>query len=55
VRKYREVGGDRLVCVMQLADLRHDDIMRSIELFGTKIIPAIAADEATETEAAPRP
>ena len=48
VRRYRAIGGDRLVCVMQLADLHHDDIMRSIELFGTRIIPAIRADEAAE-------
>jgi alkanesulfonate monooxygenase SsuD/methylene tetrahydromethanopterin reductase-like flavin-dependent oxidoreductase (luciferase family) len=48
VRKYRAIGGDRLVCVMQLADLHHDDIMRSLELFGTKVMPAIAADEAAE-------
>jgi hypothetical protein len=33
---------------MQLADLRHDDLMRSIELFGTSIIPAIRAIEAQE-------
>jgi alkanesulfonate monooxygenase SsuD/methylene tetrahydromethanopterin reductase-like flavin-dependent oxidoreductase (luciferase family) len=51
VRKYRAIGGDRLVCVMQLADLRHDDIMRSIELFGTKVMPAIAADEAADAAA----
>ena len=48
VRRYRAIGGDRLVCVMQLADLHHDDIMRSIELFGTRVIPAIRADEAAE-------
>jgi alkanesulfonate monooxygenase SsuD/methylene tetrahydromethanopterin reductase-like flavin-dependent oxidoreductase (luciferase family) len=48
VRRFREIGGDRLVCVMQLGDLRHDEIMRSLELFGTAIIPAIRADEARQ-------
>jgi len=43
IERYRAVGADRLVCVMQLADLRHDDLMRSIELFGKEIIPAIKA------------
>lgn len=43
VRRYVDIGGDRLVCVMQMGDLAHDDIMRSIELFGTKVIPAIRA------------
>jgi alkanesulfonate monooxygenase SsuD/methylene tetrahydromethanopterin reductase-like flavin-dependent oxidoreductase (luciferase family) len=48
IERYRAAGADRLVCVMQLADLRHDDLMRSIELFGTSIIPAIRAIEAQE-------
>jgi hypothetical protein len=33
---------------MQLADLRHDDLMRSIELFGREIIPAVQAAELAE-------
>jgi alkanesulfonate monooxygenase SsuD/methylene tetrahydromethanopterin reductase-like flavin-dependent oxidoreductase (luciferase family) len=45
IQRYRAAGADRLVCVMQLADLRHEDLMRSIELFGTTIIPAIHASE----------
>jgi alkanesulfonate monooxygenase SsuD/methylene tetrahydromethanopterin reductase-like flavin-dependent oxidoreductase (luciferase family) len=50
VERYRAVGADRLVVVMQLADLRHDDLMRSIELFGKEIIPAIRANEAREAD-----
>ena len=47
VERYRETGGDRLVSVMQLAELRHDDLMRSIEFFGREVIPHIRAlDEA---------
>ena len=43
VRRYVEIGGDRLVSVMQMGDLPHEAIKRSIELFGTRIIPAIHA------------
>jgi len=52
IERYRAAGADRLVCVMQLADLRHEDLMRSIELFGTEVIPAIRAAEAAEEAAA---
>ena len=45
VQRYRAAGADRLVSVMQLADLRHEDLMRSIELMGTKVIPTIRASE----------
>jgi len=48
VEAFRAVGGDRLVCCMQLADLRHDDLMRSLELFGREVIPAVRAAEAAE-------
>jgi alkanesulfonate monooxygenase SsuD/methylene tetrahydromethanopterin reductase-like flavin-dependent oxidoreductase (luciferase family) len=46
VELYRAAGGDRLVSVMQLADLRHEDLMRAIELMGTKVIPAVRRIEA---------
>ena len=49
VQRYRAAGADRLVSVMQLADLRHEDLMRSIELMGTQVIPKIRASEATQT------
>lgn len=48
VELYRAAGADRLVSVMQIADLSHDDLMRSIELFGTKVIPHFRALEAEE-------
>jgi alkanesulfonate monooxygenase SsuD/methylene tetrahydromethanopterin reductase-like flavin-dependent oxidoreductase (luciferase family) len=51
VRRYVDIGGDRLVSVMQMGDLSHEAIMRSIELFGTRIIPAIRADESAATHA----
>lgn len=40
VRRYAQVGADRLVSVMQLGEVRHDDLMRSIELFGSEVIGA---------------
>ncbi len=52
VEGYRDAGGDRLVSVMQVADLRHEDLMRSIELMGTKVIPHIRALEAAEAAGA---
>ncbi|MCE2392796.1 MAG: LLM class flavin-dependent oxidoreductase [Proteobacteria bacterium] len=45
---YRRAGADRLVSVMQLADLKHEDLMRSIELMGTEVIPAVRAMERAE-------
>jgi alkanesulfonate monooxygenase SsuD/methylene tetrahydromethanopterin reductase-like flavin-dependent oxidoreductase (luciferase family) len=48
VELYRAAGGDRLVSVMQLADLRHEDLMGAIELMGKKVIPAVRALEAKE-------
>ncbi len=48
VSLYRAAGADRLVSVMQLADLQHEDLMRSIELMGTKVIPAVRELEAAE-------
>lgn len=48
VELYRAAGADRLVSVMQLADLRHEDLMRCIELMGTKVIPRVRELEDAE-------
>ena len=40
VGRYRDVGADRLVSVMQLGDIRHEDLMHNIEMFGNHVIPA---------------
>lgn len=48
IDRYRQAGADRIVCVMQLADLGHEDLMRSIELFGREVIPAVRRAEAAE-------
>jgi alkanesulfonate monooxygenase SsuD/methylene tetrahydromethanopterin reductase-like flavin-dependent oxidoreductase (luciferase family) len=46
IEAYRAIGGDRLVSVMQTADLPHEDLLQSIELFGTKVIPHFRALDA---------
>lgn len=40
VRAYREAGCDQLLCLMNPYNIPHDKVMRSIELFGTHVIPA---------------
>jgi alkanesulfonate monooxygenase SsuD/methylene tetrahydromethanopterin reductase-like flavin-dependent oxidoreductase (luciferase family) len=52
LERYRQAGADRVVCVMQLADLRHEDLMRSIELFGQKVIPQLRENEGSPLETA---
>ncbi len=39
VERYRAAGGTRLVCLMGIGDIRHEDVMESLELFGKEIIP----------------
>jgi alkanesulfonate monooxygenase SsuD/methylene tetrahydromethanopterin reductase-like flavin-dependent oxidoreductase (luciferase family) len=39
IRKYEAVGVDQIMCFMQAGRIPHEKIMRSIELFGTKVIP----------------
>ena len=41
--EWEKCGIDNLLCYMQFGDLPHDKIMRSIELLGTKVIPALEA------------
>jgi alkanesulfonate monooxygenase SsuD/methylene tetrahydromethanopterin reductase-like flavin-dependent oxidoreductase (luciferase family) len=40
VRRYREAGCDQLLCLMQPYRIPPPKVMRSIELFGTHVIPA---------------
>ncbi|HEY7575428.1 MAG TPA: LLM class flavin-dependent oxidoreductase, partial [Thermoanaerobaculia bacterium] len=39
VERYKAAGLDHLICLMQADRIPHDKVMRSIELFATKIIP----------------
>jgi alkanesulfonate monooxygenase SsuD/methylene tetrahydromethanopterin reductase-like flavin-dependent oxidoreductase (luciferase family) len=54
VERYRESGGSRLICIMQLGEIRHEDLMQSIELFGRVVIPHFNADVAEATTQATR-
>ena len=46
-RRYEAAGVDQLIFVMQAGHNRHEDIMESIELFGTQVLPEfIERDEA---------
>jgi alkanesulfonate monooxygenase SsuD/methylene tetrahydromethanopterin reductase-like flavin-dependent oxidoreductase (luciferase family) len=39
LRRYEDAGVDQLIFVMQAGHNRHEDIMESIELFGTEVLP----------------
>jgi alkanesulfonate monooxygenase SsuD/methylene tetrahydromethanopterin reductase-like flavin-dependent oxidoreductase (luciferase family) len=43
-QRYADVGVDHMMLQMQLGGLAHEDTMRSIELFGRYVIPALQAD-----------
>lgn len=54
VERYKDAGGTRLICLMQIGEVAHEDIMESLELFGREVIPHFRAQEAagaTEDEA----
>ena len=42
LRRYEEAGIDQLIFVMQAGHNRHEDIMESIALFGTEVLPEFA-------------
>ena len=47
LRRYEVAGIDQLIFVMQAGHNRHEDIMESIHLFGTEVLPEfIERDEA---------
>ncbi len=55
LRRYEAAGVDQLIFVMQAGRNRHDDIMESIELFGTEVLPEFAErDEAAAAAKAER-
>jgi alkanesulfonate monooxygenase SsuD/methylene tetrahydromethanopterin reductase-like flavin-dependent oxidoreductase (luciferase family) len=39
VERYQEAGLDHFIALMQADRIPHDKVMRSIELFGTKVMP----------------
>ncbi len=42
LRRYEDAGVDQLIFVMQAGKNRHEDIMESLELFGTEVLPEFA-------------
>ncbi len=55
LRRYEEAGVDQLIFVMQAGRNRHGDIMESIELFGTEVLPEfVERDEAGRAAKAAR-
>jgi hypothetical protein len=55
LRRYEEAGVDQLIFVMQAGKNRHEDIMESLELFGTEVLPEFEVrDGAAEKEKAAR-
>ena len=45
VERYRQAGVDQLLCLMQARRIPHDKIMRSIELFGERVIPHFRTED----------
>ena len=39
LKKYGEIGTDRMMCLMQFGRIAHEDVVRSIELAGETILP----------------
>jgi alkanesulfonate monooxygenase SsuD/methylene tetrahydromethanopterin reductase-like flavin-dependent oxidoreductase (luciferase family) len=55
LRRYEEVGVDQVIFVSQAGKNRHEDIMESLELFGTQVLPEFAERDAQrEAEKAKR-
>jgi alkanesulfonate monooxygenase SsuD/methylene tetrahydromethanopterin reductase-like flavin-dependent oxidoreductase (luciferase family) len=54
LRRYEEAGIDQLIFVMQAGHSRHEDIMESLELFGSEVLPEFVErdEEASRAKAA---
>ena len=42
LRRYAEIGCDRLMCLMQMGGVEQEDVMQSIRLTGERLIPRLA-------------
>jgi len=51
--QHRIFGHDRFLMMMTIGSIPHDKVMRSIELFGTKVAPAVRSALATQRAEAP--
>ncbi len=41
IRGFQEAGATQMLVAMQLGDIPHEETIKSIELFGREVIPAI--------------
>ncbi len=46
LKRYEKAGADHVLCIMQVGGLRHEHIMKSIELFGKYVIPEFGGKSA---------
>ncbi len=42
LKRFAEIGCDRLMCLMQMGGVSHEDVMKSIRLTGEELIPRLA-------------
>jgi hypothetical protein len=42
MKKFADIGTDRLMCLMQFGHVAHENVLRSIRLTGDHLIPAFA-------------
>ena len=52
MQKYRDIGVDRLMCLMQFGRIPHEEVLRSIKLTGERLIPQFAAANPRDRTAA---
>lgn len=42
LKAYEAMGVDHMLCLMQMRGIRHEQVMRSLELFGKEVIPVLS-------------
>lgn len=47
MQKFQEVGVDRLMCLMQMGEVPHEQILESIKVVGQELLPEFALQEAS--------
>ena len=52
--EHRLFANDRYIAQMSVGAVRHEDVMRSMELFGTKVAPLVRAALAGDRQRPPR-
>jgi alkanesulfonate monooxygenase SsuD/methylene tetrahydromethanopterin reductase-like flavin-dependent oxidoreductase (luciferase family) len=52
VQAYVDIGADQLICLVQAGRVPHADIMASLRLFGTEVLPRFTASATDRAGAA---